>query len=147
MPDSHLLIYLSLFVVAFCAATILPLQSELVLLSLLVTNLYPWWCLLFVASLGNISGSVLNWWLGIHIEQFKDKKWFPVKPKTLEKIQTRFSRYGYWSLLLSWLPIVGDPLTLVAGVMKVRLTRFLLIVGFSKISRYAAIIALSCKFN
>ncbi|MBE0364741.1 hypothetical protein PULV_a2499 [Pseudoalteromonas ulvae UL12] len=131
--------YLSLFLTAFVAATILPSASE-VLLTGLVTQGYHLWGLFFAATIGNVLGSCVNWWLGREFLRFKDKKWFPLDSETLEKAQTRFKRYGTYSLLLAWVPIIGDPLTIVAGTMKVRFDLFIVLVTIGKACRYAAVI-------
>jgi membrane protein YqaA with SNARE-associated domain len=131
--------YLGLFLAAFGAATLLPLQSEAVLVGLLLSGKYWLWSLLAVATLGNVLGSLVNWWLGRAIERFQDRRWFPVSPKHLEKTRGHYQRYGHWSLLLSWLPVIGDPLTLVAGVMREPLGRFLLIVTLAKGARYGVL--------
>jgi membrane protein YqaA with SNARE-associated domain len=128
--------YLGLFFAAFGAATLLPMQSEAVLVGLLISGHYSLWLLLAVATLGNVLGSLVNWLLGRSVERFKDRRWFPVSPKHLEKARTHYQRWGHWSLLLSWAPIIGDPLTLVAGVMREPLWRFLLIVTLAKGARY-----------
>ncbi|OLF54101.1 YqaA family protein [Pseudomonas chlororaphis] len=130
---------LGLFLAAFGAATLLPLQSEAVLVGLLLNGQYPVGLLLAVATLGNVLGSLVNWWLGQRLEHYKDRRWFPVGPRHLEKARAHYQRYGHWSLLFSWLPIVGDPLTLVAGVMGEPLKRFLLIVTLAKGARYAVL--------
>jgi len=124
------------------AATILPLSSEIVLTTMLLTNLFEKNILLIVASFGNILGSIFNWYLGKKITIFQDRKWFPVSPKQLNKSQKYFQKYGLWSLLLAWVPVIGDPLTLLAGVLKVRFSIFFLLVSISKISRYIFIIYL-----
>lgn len=134
-----LLAYLGLFAAAFGAATLLPLQSEAVLVGLLLNGQYGLWLLLAVATLGNVLGSLVNWWLGRGIERFKERRWFPVSPANLERARRHYQRYGHWSLLLSWLPVVGDPLTLVAGVMREPLGRFLLIVTLAKGARYGVL--------
>lgn len=126
-----------LFLSAFGAATLLPLQSEAVLVALLLGGQYPVWSLLLVASLGNVLGSLVNWMLGRGIERWHDRRWFPVAAQTLEKAQARYRRFGSWSLLLSWAPVIGDPLTLIAGVMREPLWRFLLLVTLAKVGRYA----------
>ncbi|MET1068792.1 MAG: YqaA family protein [Pseudomonas prosekii] len=131
--------YIGLFLAAFGAATLLPLQSEALLVGLLLSNNYWLWSLLAVATLGNVLGSLVNWWLGRGIERFRERRWFPVSPKHLETARKHYQRYGHWSLLLSWLPIIGDPLTLVAGVMREPLGRFLLIVTVAKGARYAVL--------
>ena len=92
--------------------------------------------LILVATIGNVLGSCVNWWLGLKIEHFKDKKWFPVSATQLEKAQHTYAKYGFWSLFLSWVPIIGDPITLIAGLMKEHFARFVLIVSLAKIGRY-----------
>ncbi|MBO3274817.1 YqaA family protein [Pseudomonas schmalbachii] len=128
-----------LFLSAFGAASLLPLQSEAVLVGLLLSGHYPVWSLLLAASLGNVLGSLLNWLLGRYLEHWRGRRWFPVSEAALEKAQRHYQRYGQWSLLLSWAPIIGDPLTLVAGVMREPLWRFLLLVGVAKVGRYAVL--------
>lgn len=131
-----MLSYTLLFISAFGAATLLPLQSEAVLLALLAEGSHSVIELLFVASLGNILGSCVNWWLGLQIEHYKDKKWFPVSEQKMLKAQGIYQKYGYWSLLLSWVPIIGDPITLIAGLLKENFWQFLLMVSLAKVGRY-----------
>lgn len=100
-------VYAGLFFAAFLAATIFPAQSEVVLTGLLLSGDYSPWVLVLVASIGNILGSVLNWGMGRGIERYHDRTWFPLKG--LERAQGWYRRYGRWSLLLSWAPIIGDP--------------------------------------
>ncbi|UQS16510.1 YqaA family protein [Pseudomonas sp. HS6] len=135
--------YLGLFFAAFGAATLLPLQSEAVLVGLLVSDRYWLWELLAVATLGNVLGSLVNWWLGRGLERFQGRRWFPVSPKHMDRARAHYQRYGHWSLLLSWLPVIGDPLTLVAGVMREPLGRFLLIVTLAKGTRYGVLAMLT----
>ena len=130
-----LAVYGGLFLAAFTAATLLPAQSEILVVGLLLTE-HPPGLVLTVASLGNVLGSVVNWFLGRGVEHFKHKRWFPVSESKLEKAQDFYQRYGYWSLLLSWVPIIGDPITLVAGVMREPLWRFTLLVTLAKGGRY-----------
>jgi len=137
-----LISYLKLFIISFLAATILPLSSEIVLTTMLLTNLFEKNILLIVASSGNILGSIFNWYLGKKITIFQDRKWFPVSQEQLNKSQKYFQKYGLWSLLLAWVPVIGDPLTLLAGVLKVRFSIFFILVSISKISRYIFIIYL-----
>ena len=133
---------MKLFIISLLAATILPLSSEIVLTTMLLTNLFEKNLLLVIASSGNILGSVLNWYLGKKITKFQDHKWFPVSPEQLNKSQKYFQKYGLWSLLLAWVPVIGDPLTLLAGVLKVRFSIFFILVSISKISRYVFILYL-----
>lgn len=131
--------YLGLFLAAFGAATLLPLQSEAVLVGLLLSGHYSLWLLLGIATLGNVLGSLVNWWLGRWVEHFKGRRWFPVNDRQLDKARRHYQRWGHWTLLLSWLPIIGDPLTLVAGVMREPLWRFLVIVSLVKLARYLVV--------
>lgn len=134
--------YLGLFFAAFGAATLLPLQSEAVLVGLLLSGHYSLWLLLVIATFGNVLGSVVNWLLGRSVEHFKERRWFPVNAAQLGKASTHYRRWGHWTLLLSWMPIIGDPLTLVAGVMREPLWRFLLIVATAKFARYGVLVVL-----
>ncbi|KRP45402.1 membrane protein [Pseudomonas libanensis] len=138
--------YLGLFAAAFGAATLLPLQSEAVLVGLLLSGHYHLWLLLGIATLGNVLGSVVNWLLGRSVERFKERRWFPVSAKQLDKARSHYTRWGHWTLLLSWVPIIGDPLTLVAGVMREPLWRFLLLVTLAKGVRYGVLAALTLQW-
>ncbi|MBP9955838.1 YqaA family protein [Geopseudomonas guangdongensis] len=135
--------YLGLFLAAFGAASLLPLQSEAVLVGLLLAESHPVAALLVVATAGNLLGSLLNWWLGRSLDRFRHRRWFPVGAAQLDRAQHWYRRYGRWSLLLSWLPVVGDPLTLVAGMLRESLWVFLLLVGLAKGLRYLALAALT----
>ena len=128
--------YAGLFVAALLAATVVPMQSEAVLAGMLLSNKYEVGLLLAVASLGNILGAVINWLLGLFLERFRDRSWFPVKPERLAQAQTWYQRYGKWSLLLAWMPVIGDPLTVIAGVMREPFWIFLGLAGTAKILRY-----------
>lgn len=132
--------YLGLFIAAFVAATLLPMQSEAALVGMLLSERYATLVLLTVATAGNVLGSLANWALGRGVERYKDKRWFPVGPQKLEKAQAFYQRYGYWSLLLSWVPVIGDPITVVAGVMRERFWRFLLLVTLAKGGRYLILV-------
>ena len=135
--------YLGLFLAAFGAATLLPMQSEAVLVGLLLTDRYAAWTLLAVATTGNVLGSALNWLLGRSIEHYRHKRWFPVSEDKLEQAQQAYHRFARWSLLISWVPIIGDPLTVVAGVMREPFWNFLLIVTLAKATRYLVLAALT----
>jgi membrane protein YqaA with SNARE-associated domain len=126
----------SLFFVAFASATILPLQSELMLTALIVGKQYWLPVPLLVAGTGNTLGAVVNWWLGRKAETYKDRSWFPVRPEKLAAAQARYHRFGKYSLLLSWLPIGGDALTVAAGLMREPLPIFLTFVALAKFGRY-----------
>tara|TARA_B110000211_G_C13803800_1_gene431762 strand:+ start:157 stop:576 length:420 start_codon:yes stop_codon:yes gene_type:complete len=128
--------YFLLFVLSFLSATILPLSSELTLVSLLNERTYNSFLLIFAASLGNVLGSAFNWMLGYYLLKYKDKKWFPFKKNQINTASKRFRKFGIWSLLFAWVPVIGDPLTLIAGILKVNFLLFLALVTFGKISRY-----------
>jgi len=133
------MIYLSLFIISFLAATILPFSSELTLAGLMATSSYDNLLLLAVASFGNILGSVVNWILGFYSRNLSTKRWFPFKDKQIEKSSKWFNKFGRWSLLFAWVPIIGDPLTLAAGLLRVKFIEFLILVSIGKVSRYLVI--------
>jgi len=135
--------YFQLSLISFLAATILPFSSEVVLTTMYLSNSFEPYFLLIFASIGNIMGSITNWYLGKKITLFQNRKWFPVTPDQLERSRKYFQKYGLWSLLLAWVPIIGDPLTLLAGVLKVRFGIFFVLVSISKISRYIFILYLA----
>ncbi|WP_312890529.1 YqaA family protein [Rhizobium laguerreae] len=135
--------YVGLFVAALIAATIFPAQSEAVLLGLILSGDYSVVSLTAVASVGNILGAVVNWFLGRGLERLKDKRWFPIRPDKLVHAQRWYQRYGKWSLLASWVPFVGDAITVVAGVMKEPLLVFILLVGIAKTARYGILAAVT----
>ncbi|MEC9152623.1 MAG: YqaA family protein [Pseudomonadota bacterium] len=135
--------YLGLFATAFLAATLIPVSSEVVLGALSKAEGFEIWLLVAVASAGNTLGSIVNWILGRYCLHWRDQRWFPIKPAMLTLATKRFHRYGLWSLLLAWLPIVGDPLTFAAGVLGVRLPIFVTLVAIGKVVRYITIAALA----
>lgn len=142
-PGSLIIGHAGLFGAAFLAATVFPFQSELVLVGLLVAEPTHWQTLLLTASLGNTLGSVVNWCLGRLIERFRDRTWFPVKPRDYERLERWYARWGVWSLLFAWLPFGGDGLTVVAGALRTPLVPFVLLVGAGKTARYAVLVAVT----
>lgn len=132
--------YAGLFAAAFLAATLLPAQSEALVAGLLLAD-YTSWLVLAVATVGNVLGSVLNWLLGRGTERFRDRCWFPASSLALEWAESWYRRYGKWSLLLAWVPFIGDPLTVIAGVLREPFPVFLLLVTIGKVGRYLVIAA------
>lgn len=130
-----------LFFSAFIAATLLPMGSELALYTLLRQGFDPV-VLVTVATVGNTAGSLVNWLLGKYLQRFQHKRWFYFSEAQINKAQRYFQRFGQYSLLFAWLPIVGDPLTLAAGILNVRLLPFLILVGLGKLLRYLAVVYL-----
>jgi membrane protein YqaA with SNARE-associated domain len=132
------MLYLGLFLTALLAATIFPAQSEAAVAGMLLSGHRPL-LVIGIASVGNVLGSVVNWWLGTQAAKFGHRRWFPLKPAQIERASGWYRRYGRWSLLLSWVPVVGDPLTLAAGFLRERLLVFLLLVSIAKTGRYVVL--------
>jgi len=130
--------YLYLFITAFISATLFPLGSEAILLYDLGLglNLY---LLLIIATLGNSLGAVVNYWFGLKGEQYLLKKNI-LNNKKVKKAQKTFDKYGGYSLLLSWVPIIGDPITFIAGMAKYNFKKFIFLVLVAKGGRYLFII-------
>ncbi len=133
--------YLLLFGSSFLAATILPFSSEAVLFAQLRGG-GDAAALVATATAGNTLGAVVNWVLGRYLLHFRDRRWFYFSGAQIERAQRWFQRYGFWSLLLAWMPIGGDALTLIAGIMKVRMWLFLALVGTGKGLRYLSVMYL-----
>jgi len=135
--------YLGLMGAAFLSATVFPFQSEVILFGMLMAEHYQVWLLVLVASIGNVAGSCINWFLGRFIAHFEHRRWFPLSKEQVAKAEGWYHRYGRWSLLLSWMPIIGDPLTIVAGVLREPFPVFLALVAVAKAARYVAIAAIT----
>ncbi|TNE75843.1 MAG: DedA family protein, partial [Gammaproteobacteria bacterium] len=132
--------YFLMFISAVGAGSLLPFYSEVALVTFLDDgNPVLLW---LAATVGNTLGAALNWVFGSYLTHFETRAWFPFKPEKLHRAQRWFQRYGVWSLLLAWLPVVGDPLTFVAGVMRVHLGLFLLLTAIGKGLRYLVVIGL-----
>ena len=131
--------YLGLFLSAVTSATLLPGTSEILMLGLLAKGL-ELWPLWLVATVGNVAGSTFNWWLGRFALRFRDRRWFPVSDGALDRARHWYDRWGQPSLLFAWLPGVGDAFTVAAGVMRVPLLTFVILVTIAKGARYAAIL-------
>lgn len=138
------MIYLTLFFTALIAATLFPLSSEALLITLLSKQYSPL-LLWLVATSGNTLGSCINWYLGKQCLHWQDKKWFPFKLAQLTRAQQQFRRYGLVSLLFAWVPVIGDPLTFFAGVMRICFWQFIGLVALGKALRYGAVIWLTLQ--
>lgn len=138
--------YLGLFISAFLAATLVPFYSEVLLLGLAAAGYDLFW-LWFWASLGNTLGAVFNWVLGRFLLHYQDRRWFPMRPENLHHAQRWFQRFGVWSLLLAWMPIGGDALTFIAGVMRVHFLVFFILTGIGKATRYLILIGFSSELG
>ena len=139
------MVYLSIFTVAFLSATLLPLGSEGLLLYDISQNnsLILLW---LFATLGNTLGSMVNYWLGLKGETYLEEKGH-LSAEKMEKARGFFDRYGGWTLLLSWVPIIGDPLTFIAGVLRYQFKLFIVIVAVAKGTRYAIVIFLASSLS
>jgi membrane protein YqaA with SNARE-associated domain len=138
---SDLAAYAGLLFSAFTSATLLPGSSEATLLALLAMGRGEAVALVVVATVGNVLGSLVNWVLGRFFSTFRDGRWFPVTAQSYDRAVAWYRRYGSWSLLLSWLPVIGDPLTVVAGALRVEWFRFLVLVSLGKGGRYVFLAA------
>lgn len=128
------MIYLTLFITALISATLFPLGSE-ALLIYDITQGHNIYLLLFFATFGNSLGSVINYFLGLKGEEYLINKKL-LNEKYISKTKTYFDKYGFWSILFSWLPIIGDSITFVAGILKYDFKKFLILVIIAKFSRY-----------
>ena len=134
--------YALMFFVSFLSATLLPAQSEAVLVALIAEGRHSPWTLVATATLGNTLGSATNWWIGVCAHRVANARWFPVKESRLRRAEAWYHAYGRWSLLLSWLPLIGDALTLAAGLLKEPFWSFFSITCAAKLLRYLALAGL-----
>ena len=134
----------SLFLISFCASTLLPLGSEWLLVVLLLQGSNPI-AATVIATLGNSLGSGTNYLIGYYGGDWLQKKLLRIDKKQQQRAESWFNRYGSWSLLLAWLPIVGDPLCLVSGMLKTPLVRFSLLVTAGKGLRYSFLTLLTLQ--
>jgi membrane protein YqaA with SNARE-associated domain len=133
--------YLGLFLSAFLAATLVPAYSEILFAGLVASGYDPL-ALWAWASAGNTLGSAVNWMLGRYLLEFQDRRWFPFKQDNLGLAQRWFQKYGVWSLLMAWLPIGGDALTFIAGIMRVNFAVFFVLTAIGKATRYAILLGM-----
>jgi membrane protein YqaA with SNARE-associated domain len=143
LPVASILELGGLAATAFGAATLLPVPSEPLFIGLLLLGETPAWLLVLVASVANTAGSVVNWWLGRQLLRFQDRRWFPATSAQMARATRWHARFGRWSLLLSWAPVFGDALTVMAGVLREKLWVFVALVAIAKTSRYVALTLLT----
>ena len=127
---------LGLFASSFLSATLLPGSSEAALVALLAMGESHPAFLVSVATAGNVLGSVVNWAMGRFFAHFRDRRWFPVGRRSYDRAAAWYGRMGIWSLLLAWVPVIGDPLTAVAGALRVDIRTFIVLVTLGKAGRY-----------
>lgn len=126
---------------AFVAATLLPVQSEAVLVGMIAAGGHRVEILVLAASVGNAAGALVNWAIGRYLGKYRGHPRFPVKEATLQKAESYYQRIGPWALLFSWAPIVGDPITMIAGFLRERIGRFIVLVFIGKSARYVVVAA------
>ncbi|NOQ32336.1 MAG: DedA family protein [Helicobacteraceae bacterium] len=127
---------LSLFISAFLAATILPFSSEASLIIAITAGMTPFKALI-IASFGNVLAIILNYFIGYKLSNYAHKQ---LNSKIGKKAFYLSEKYGYYSLLFSWLPIIGDPITLIAGLSKLKFWYFFIVVATLRVARYYLII-------
>ena len=133
------MIYLAVFFSAFVAATLLPAQSEAVLSFYILSAPQTVFALILVATVGNVLGSVVNWLVGFYASRLRNREWFPATPSQMQRAEKLYRKYGRYSLLLSWLPFIGDPITVISGVLREPILSFLICVTIAKSARYIAL--------
>ncbi|WP_395021342.1 YqaA family protein [Dongia sp.] len=132
--------YSLLFSSSFLAATLVPGSSEATLAALVVSRPAETWALMTVATIGNTLGSAVNWMLGRWFAELATRKWFPASSMALQAAVDRFGRFGNWLLLFAWLPVIGDPITVAAGVLRVDFRLFIVLVAVGKAARYLVVL-------
>ncbi|HUW68343.1 MAG TPA: YqaA family protein [Candidatus Nanoarchaeia archaeon] len=130
--------YHGLFLASFLASTIFPLGSEAFVI-LLITKNFNIYYVILVASVGNFLGACTSYYIGFAGRMHIIEKYFGVSKSQLERAEKWFTKYGSWSLLFTWLPIVGDALPMMAGIMKLRFVMFSILVFIGKFLRYAVL--------
>ena len=129
-------------------ATIIPFGSEVYFITLLSLEKYNHFILFLVVSVGNVLGSLFNWICGFYINFFIKKSWFPINNKIIDRGNKLFIKYGKWSLLISWFPLIGDPITFAAGTLRYPIIPFLVLVSIGKVGRYLIIyVSIIWAFN
>ncbi|MFP5077577.1 YqaA family protein [Rhizobium sp. YIM 134829] len=139
---TDLSLFVGIFAAAFLSATLLFGLSEAAIVAALQNPDLSRFAVVAVATGGNVLGALVNYVLGLWFLRFEGKRWFPVSPAARLRAERIFQRFGQPVLLLSWLPVVGDPLTLVAGLLRMPILPFLLFVTLGKAARYGALVAL-----
>lgn len=128
----------SLFFSALVAATLFPGGSEALLVYRLQTNPEQMMFLLLVATTGNVLGSIITYAMGRFGIQLGER-WFAISEQRIAQARIYFEKYGKLTLLFAWLPIIGDPICLAAGILRYAFLPFVVLVGLGKLIRYAVI--------
>jgi membrane protein YqaA with SNARE-associated domain len=134
--------YFGIFGVSFLSATLVPLASEVFVLAMPRLG-YNVWGIVVFATLGSFLGSLTNYYVGKKGSEFVFSRYFEIKPETRMRAERFFGRWGPVALFFSWVPFIGDPLTLVAGALHIDLRLFSFWVAFGKTLRYLALLGLA----
>lgn len=127
--------YPALFMLSFLASTLLPIGSEWLLI-LMLTKGYPHWATIMTATAGNYLGAACTYLIGIYGGRWLIERVMGVSKEQQERARNYYRRYGTFSLFFSWLPIIGDPLCLVGGMMRINFLLFSMLVASGKLLRY-----------
>lgn len=138
--------YGSLFVMSFLAATLLPLGSEWLLVIMLLKG-YPPLATILSATAGNCLGALTTYLIGIRGGTWLISRVLRISVEQQERACDQYRRFGVYSLLFSWLPVVGDPLCLVGGMMRTGIWPFTLLVASGKLLRYAVAAWITLKLS
>ena len=134
----------ALFLLSFLASTVIPLGSEWLVVTLILKSYRPEY-VVAVAAMGNYLGACTTYFVGLWGAGFLIKKVMRIDEAALARAQLFYRRYGSWSLLFSWLPVVGDPLCLAGGALRINFILFSLLVFAGKLARYAVIAAVTAS--
>jgi membrane protein YqaA with SNARE-associated domain len=132
----------ALFLLSFLAATVIPLGSEWLVVTLILQSYQPEY-VVAVATAGNYLGACTTYLVGLWGAVFLITRVMRIDQATLARARLLYRRYGSWSLLFSWLPLIGDPLCLMGGALRINFILFSLLVVAGKLVRYAAVAALT----
>jgi membrane protein YqaA with SNARE-associated domain len=136
--------YSGLFLLSFLAATLIPLGSEWLVVAMLLNRHNPYLTVM-VATTGNFLGACTTYLIGAYGGPWLTEKLLRIDAAARERAEGFYRRYGAWSLLFSWLPVIGDPICLVGGILQVGFRRFSLLVMAGKLARYALVAWLTLK--
>jgi len=126
----------TLFFSALISSTLFPGGSEALLLYRLNDGGNPY-AIIAIATVGNVLGSLVTYGMGRIGNEAVHKKWLQMSERRVEQAEIWFDRFGQPALLFAWLPVIGDPLCLVAGLLRNPVWVFLILVMLGKFGRYA----------
>ena len=137
--------YFGLFIVSFLGASLLPLSTEAFVLGMPTVG-YNVWIVTIVAIVGNYLGNIFNYFVGMKGSDFVFSRYVKIDPKTWARAERTYDRFGPLALFFSWVPIIGDPLTAVAGALHMNLGTFTFWVLLGKLVRYTLLLGIGNQF-